>query len=253
MVTTVDQYAKDKCIRKIISPVIELVGPAGAGKTSLARTLGSRNKRIRIIDPPYFRKIEKLPFFIWNTLSLLPTFFNLYFHHGGTSPTRRHFVWMATLNGWHKKFHNMGNDHTIILLDQGPIFFMAQLFFLGPECLRSHKARIWQGRMYKKWAVTLDTVLFLDASDSQLMERIRGREKEHIMKKKPVSGVSEFLAQYRLAYKGVISNLAANNHDLKVLYFDTTQFSLEETANRILEGYNLKNGKLGASDTLLLG
>jgi len=107
--------------------------------------------------------------------------------------------------------------------------------------------------MYRKWAFTLDEVFFLDASDSQLMERIRGRDKWHIMKKESDSRVFELLAQYRIAYERVISMLTANNHDLKVVYFDTGQISMEGMANRILEEYNLKDEKVEVSDTLSPG
>jgi hypothetical protein len=253
MVTTVDPGRNEKRTGKIFSPVIELVGPAGAGKTSLARALASHNRRIRIIDPPDFRKIGEFPFFIWNTLSLLPTFFRLHFHHRGASPTRRESAWMATLNGWHSKLHSTGNDHAVNILDQGPIFLMAQLFYFGPECLKSRRARDWQGRMYRKWAFTLDEVFVLDASDSQLIERIHGRDKWHVMKKEHNARVSEFLAQYRIAYEGVISMLTTNNPNLKVVYFDTGRIPLDGMTSGILDEYHLKAGKAEAFQALSPG
>jgi thymidylate kinase len=239
--TTLGNYRKSKAIAGKLSPVIELVGPAGAGKTTLAMALARRNKRIRIVDAPFCRKIADLPFFIRNVLLLLPTFFSLRFNHQGMSPTRRHLAWMAILNGWHIRLYNKNRDAAIRVMDQGPIFLISQLLYFGPECLRSRRTEKWWGKIFRNWAVGLDEVYFLNASDSRLMERIRARYKWHLMKEEPDSKVVKFLAQYRKAYELIISMLRSNKDNLKVVYFDTGRISIDEMVNRILDEYNLQD------------
>ena len=77
-------------------------------------------------------------------------------------------------------------------------------------------------------------IVWLDAPDTDLLKRIRNRDKEHVVKNESIETTFEFLAGYRKAYEQTISSLSANHNDLKVLRFDTSQKSPQEIANQLL-------------------
>ena len=60
-----------------------------------------------------------------------------------------------------------------------------------------------------EWAQTLDVVIYLDASDDVLIERIRTRRQAHPVKDLPAEEVGRFLSAYRRAYERVIDDLLA--------------------------------------------
>jgi adenylate kinase family enzyme len=250
MVTNVNKASSNKTFARKQPIVVELVGPAGAGKTSLAKFLGQQNEVMRITDPPYFRRVEDIPFFVKNTISLLHTFFELHRNHNGRWLTLREIAWMVTLNGWYGLLRKCPNSGTIIVLDQGPVFLLVQLYKFGPECLRSRKAEKWWDRILRQWAMTIDRVIYLDAPDNELLRRIRKRSQEHIMKEEPESRVYEFLAQYRLAYDQMICMLMGNGYRFKVLYFDTVQESIDEISNRLLGEFGLEVD-IGEAETFI--
>ncbi|MGH9878571.1 MAG: AAA family ATPase, partial [Nitrososphaerales archaeon] len=52
--------------------IIELVGPAGAGKSTLSRALSRRSATIQLGSDVELRKLKYMPVFLRNILSLLP-------------------------------------------------------------------------------------------------------------------------------------------------------------------------------------
>lgn len=58
--------------------IVELVGLAGTGKTTLAQALRQCSNRIWVGEQPNFRRIGHIPFFAWNVLVMLPTFTKKY-------------------------------------------------------------------------------------------------------------------------------------------------------------------------------
>jgi deoxyadenosine/deoxycytidine kinase len=110
----------------------------------------------------------------------------------------------------------------VIVLDQGPVYLLAEMREFGPEYLQREEARkLWQD-IYCRWAATLDLIVWLDAADINLMERIRNRDQEHIVKNETAATVFEFLARYRNAYDYVLYMLKAITPGLRVLRFDTS-------------------------------
>ena len=245
MVKTVNNAGTDNIIVKKPSLVVELVGPAGAGKTILSQALSRGSDSILVSDPPFVRSVVHSPFFVRHGLLLVPTFLRLYKNkNNDRCLSRQEIAWMAILNGWHHLLRRgVGNDGKVVVLDQGPVFLLAELHMFGPESLRSRSANKWWEGMYRQWAATLDMVVWLDTSDTHLLERIRARDKWHVMKEKAEPEISQFLAHYRVAYEQVISSLTSNHNSPKVLRFDTAQESLDGIVNSLLGEFDLKDGK----------
>jgi adenylate kinase family enzyme len=220
--------------------VVELVGPAGAGKTTLAKTLVQRNNRIHACTPPYFRRIENLPFFVKSTLLFLPAFIHLLYDSHGRRLTPREIVWLVTLTGWHHWFGRRSfTDNKIVILDQGPVFMLADLYGFGSQDLMNKKVRNWWNSLFKQWADTLDMVIWLDATDQILMERIRSRDKWHLVKDRSDAEMVKFLGDYRESFNKVLSLLVANRAELKVIRFDTEQESLDSVVDKLLVVFGL--------------
>jgi deoxyadenosine/deoxycytidine kinase len=215
------------------SRIVEIVGPAGAGKTTLCNALSQGSDTIHLGKFPDVRKISDAPFFIWNGLQIFPYLFNLPWRKG-RKLTRREFAFLSILNGWPDVFQKELKNNKTIILDQGPVYLLAELYESGPEFLKRQEAeKMWRD-LYSRWADTLDMIIWLDAADTDLMKRIRNRDKEHVVKNESVETTFEFLAAYRKAYERIISNLSANHNHLKILRFDTSQKSSQEIVSQLL-------------------
>jgi broad-specificity NMP kinase len=151
--------------------------------------------------------------------------------------TRREFAWLSILYGWSGMLRKELKKNRTILLDQGPIYLFTEVREFGPEFLREKNGEeLWQD-LYSRWVDSLDTVIWLDAADSELIKRIRSREKGHIVKNESDETVVAFLARYRNAYTRTICNLNINHCGLKILRFNTSQRSPDEIADQLLSEF----------------
>ncbi len=214
--------------------VVEVVGAAGVGKTTLCQALGCYNEHIRLSNFPNVRKLADAPFFIRNGLQLAPILLRLY-EYNSRQLSRREFAWMLILNGWPMVLQKeVENNNTVMILDQGPVYLLAEMSEFGPPYLRSQNAeKLWQEH-YCRWAAILDMIVWLDAADIDLLKRIRTRDQEHIVKNESAPSVLKFLARYRTAYERVIAMLTANAAGPRVLRFDTSRERPDEIVSRLV-------------------
>src|SRR5512138_1482113 len=104
--------------------LIEIIGPAGAGKTTLSQVLRQRNKDISMGPDIELRKISQFPVFFRNALIVVPFLFD--WRLGS-----RWFHWdeiksIVYLKGWDRILRQPTmNSTAFILLDQGPVFRLA--------------------------------------------------------------------------------------------------------------------------------
>jgi adenylate kinase family enzyme len=214
--------------------IVEIVGPAGAGKTTLCQALDRYTESVRLENFPDVHKVADAPFFISNGLQLIPSLLSIY-RSSSRQLTRREFAWMTILSGWSALLQRESNDgNKVIILDQGPIYLLAEMRLFGPEYLRQKKAeRFWQD-LYDHWTDTLHMVICLDAPDDVLLNRIRTRRQDHIVKNQPATVVCDFLNSYRSEYEIILSILTGKNSGLKVLQFDTGRQQPKDIVNQIL-------------------
>ena len=216
--------------------ILELVGPAGAGKTTLLRTLSRRNPAIQIGSEIELQKIKYAPVFLRNFISLLPIFLRQLRH--GQSFTWDEVKYLVYLQGWSKVLlKEAGSGNAAILLDHGPVFKLATLNEFGPEKLKADSFETWWDNMFKQWALTLNMVVWLDAPNAVLENRINSRDQRHLVKGKNESEVVQFLARYRASYEETLSKLKTHGGPL-LLQFDTSQTSIEKVADEILFAIN---------------
>jgi len=213
---------------------VEIIGTAGAGKSTLFRALEKSSLGIQSETLPPVWKFSYILFFVKNILALVPMLSRLQ-GKGDRNLTRRELAWMAMLNGWSailtKEAHNDGN---VSLFDQGPIFLIAILTGFGPTSLRSSYVQSWWEKIFRQWMDVLDIVIWLDTSDEILIKRIRNREEDHLMKGKSNQELVDFLKTYRSVYEDVIKKMTANNPKIRVLRVDTGINSVDEIVFRLM-------------------
>ena len=213
--------------------VVEVIGPAGAGKTTLCEMLSRDHTSIYLNNFPDVRKLSSAPFFIWNVLQISPTLLDLA-QHTNQKLSRREFAWLSILHGWSGVLRKDLKNNKTILLDQGPVYLLTELYESNPGFLQSQAAEMMQRKIYERWAKTLDVIVWLDATDKCLLERINSRQKNHPIKNEAAEVVYKFLSRFRNAYEQIIPNLSAYNPELTILRFDTTQKEPAQIANQLL-------------------
>jgi len=219
--------------------VVEISGPAGAGKTTLVQALDQCHEKI--VTGVRLRKIGYIPFFVSNTFFLLSTFLRHYRHS-------RWFTWRQTrsmvyLKAWHHVLERqVSNNDMVTVLDHGPIYRLALLREFGPEITKSQLYERWWDSMLKQWATIMHMVVWLDAPDAVLLERIHTRNRWHIIKGKSGQEAYEFLARYRTSYEQTITRLIANRGPT-LLRFDTHQKSVDQILDKVLAALNSESNE----------
>lgn len=218
--------------------IVEIAGLAGAGKTTLAKALSQTHENILISPVPRLRKTRDVPLFISQAWLLLPIFLRQ--GPGSRWLTWREIKMMLHLNGWkHILSRPAVRKEAVILLDHGPVYRLATLHEFGPAVTRSRRFRQWSDRMLNRWAATLDLVVWLDAPNPVLVERINNRDSRHIVKGKPEPEMNDFLTRYRTSYEQVISRLMARNHSPRLLRCETGQETPDQVINRVLNAIEM--------------
>jgi hypothetical protein len=222
-----------------MSRVVEIIGPAGAGKTTLFKALSDYPDQIRLSDFPNVRRVTDAPFFIRYGLQLIPSLFRLY-RRTSRQMSRREFAWMSILKGWPFVLQRaIKKNSQVIVLDQGPVYLLAEMREFGPEYLKSEDAEKFWRELYCQWAATLDMIVWLDAADIYLLERIRTRDDDHVVKNEAAPIVFEFLERYRRAYDYVLSKLESCTGGPRVLRFNTRTYTPGEIVDCLLAEFGI--------------
>jgi hypothetical protein len=227
--------------RRKLPRVVEIIGPAGAGKTTLYKALNNYPEQIRLGGFPKVHKAEDAPFFIRYGLQLVPSLFRLY-RRTSRQLSQREFAWLSILNGWPFVLQReVEKNSQVIVLDQGPVYLLTEMREFGPEYLKRTEAeKLWQ-KLYCRWAATLDVIVWLDAADIYLLERIRTREQGHVVKNEASPVILEFLERYRRAYEFTLSKLETNASGPRLLRFDTGRQQPAEIVDRLLAKFGCTN------------
>jgi broad-specificity NMP kinase len=121
----------------------------------------------------------------------------------------------------------------IRVLDQGPIYTLGTLHTRSPRVAVSDSFEVWWNRMASEWAGLLDTVVFLEAADAILLERIRGRSKPHRLKAGRCADASRSLAVLRDALERTVDRIRAHS-EVSLIRVDTGRDDLARVVNRVL-------------------
>ncbi len=217
--------------------VVEIIGPAGVGKTTLLRALSQSHRKIQ--SDFHLSRIRKIPFFVNNTLDFLPTFLR-HFRHS------RWFNWRETRSmvylkaGLHVLEQQVSNNDVVIMLDHGPIYRLAFLREFGPEITTSQLYKRWWHKLLNQWIATLDIIILLDAPNEILLKRIRDRDRKHTIKEICEQDAFEFLNSYRTSFEQILAE-SMTDHQVTILRIDTNQEPVAQIVDEVLVTCNLKS------------
>jgi thymidylate kinase len=207
---------------------VEIVGPPGAGKTSLLSALAARRPGLRTMAA--WRRPVYLPEFARETLGLIPLFVAQW--SAGRPLARRDMERLVRVQASRRIAAGWGEE--VVLMDQGPIYTLATLRLgaCGPGA--SERLRSWWDRMVQEWAGLLETVIYLEAEDDVLLSRIRGRSKDHRLKFGIEPDGLAWLTMLREALERTLDRFRERSR-LTVLRFDTGREELPRIVDRVSE------------------
>jgi shikimate kinase len=209
---------------------VEIVGLAGSGKSTIAKALCAESRQAVTARGFVPSAASNLPFCARQIAScLLP----LMWRNRTTGISRRQAKSVLYLNGWHQVLRRqMRQTPATVVLDQGPVFRLTNLQGFGPEWLRSTASAPWWESVYSQWARFVEVLIWLEAPEEILIQRIHDRKKWHPVKELEEAQARQFLSIYRNTCHDVVERLAAHRR-LRILRFDTSSTSPAETVGAI--------------------
>ena len=204
--------------------VVELIGVAGAGKTSIASALVGLDERIRarprVHNGTYAATVP----------TLLPTFLSLHW------PPRRvltkEMKRILRVHALHRLVRTASGPG-LILFDEGPVYMLARLLVFGGAAVQTRAFAHWWRGAIALWARTLSAIVWVEASDDVLGARLNARAQSHRLRGASESVMRAFFASYRAAYQRVLADLESAGAPAPWMVA-TDDTSVQDTAQAIL-------------------
>jgi thymidylate kinase len=174
--------------------VVEIVGPAGAGKTTIAAALDRGAESVTVQGP--YRSLRRVPLYARSLMAAAPVLV----HARGDRRTSRARVanWLVRTEASKGIVAQLLHPGTIVVLDQGPIYTLARADVEGVRW--DGALGRWRRSQLDHWGRRLDVLVILDAPDEVLLGRIRSRAKAHGSKAASDAEASLLFGRYRRAY-----------------------------------------------------
>lgn len=211
--------------------LIELVGVAGTGKSTLLKALNHGNSRIQELPPP--NKLWYLPAMFRVISRWLPL--HLLKYRGG-----RWFTWEETrklgyLDVWLGYIRSeIQTRNLIVALDPGSICWLVALREFGPELTKDPQFRYWWEDRLRAWALALDVIIWMEAPVELSLERVLSREEEHEAKSEPVEVALHEFECYRHAYNALVPEIARRG-GAQLFHYRSDQMTTEQMAEEIFK------------------
>lgn len=176
--------------------VVELAGPAGAGKTTLARALQAADPLATTVGV----QVGSVGIGA-GIASSAPHLLAARMSARGRWWTREELRALAYLAAWRRAVQRGHVADGLLVLDHGPVFRLARLLAFGPPMVSARPFHErWVG-LAQDWGGLLDLVAWIDASDDVLLRRVARRAQGHRIRGMDQESATAFLARYRASYR----------------------------------------------------
>lgn len=220
---------------------IEIAGVAGAGKSTLAQLLcsdggfGRLDDTLRLREPSHLRFVARsVPGLAglarrWIAAKRMPSLTEL-------KLVIYLMEWDSHLAGTRRI------DTKPMILDQGPVYALARLGHVDPPIAGTEPHSDWWRAMVDTWVSCLDAIVWLDAPNAVLSQRVNDRSQGHEIKGVPEAEAASFVDRYRASYEEVLTAMDRTGGPV-ILRFDTSRMSAGDVAsNTIREITRLQSG-----------
>ncbi|HVF07818.1 MAG TPA: hypothetical protein VNC60_04495, partial [Actinomycetota bacterium] len=185
--------------------LIEIMGPAAVGKSTLVRELCARDEsvsagiglaKLAYVGPT----ARRLGAFLAVWLRLRPR---------GRWLDRREMRSVARLETWSRAIARTRiGPASVVVFDHGPWYRLARLRAFGPALTKTEPFVRWWQDSLARWSEHLDIVVMLDAADDVLLRRVDDRGHWFLGRDIPPADKVRFLARYREAFDEVVDDAA---------------------------------------------
>lgn len=214
--------------------IVELIGLAGAGKTTLSRAVVGRIAEAR--SGLRLHRGRDLPAVAVAAGRLAPAIVSSMLRGSATVVHDARYS-LRLLAHRSPATRALRSGSRLVLIDEGPVYMLTRLIAFGSAGVDQRGfGRHWQHSV-DWWRQRLDAIVWLDAPDETLAARIRGRTKDHRAKHATDEAIGEFLARYRAAYAIVVRRLAAGGGP-RVIRLDSRE-PVEIEVDRLLTALGL--------------
>jgi deoxyadenosine/deoxycytidine kinase len=210
---------------------VEIIGVAGSGKSSLARALAGNS----YTRPPFISASD--PRHLAVILRVLPRLWPLLVQGVTRSPRMSwaDFKLMAYITGWREYLTRLPEAReSTLVFDQGPLYALGRLEAKGLGMASTPAYQRWWDEMLSLWAAEISMVVWLDATEEQLLDRINRRPQDHEIKGRPDDESSKFIGHYREVFRRLLARIEELGA-AEVVSFDTTALDTDQLSELVQE------------------
>lgn len=205
---------------------IEIIGVAGSGKSTLARALCGDNTAHHLDEPLELRNAEHLRFALPGLGRSAAMIGRSILHR--RPPTWTELKLLAYLSEWPRRLEAEAvAPRETIFMDQGPVYALARLGRRPQPIPGTEPHSPWWESTVSVWAGVLDMIIWTDAPDDVLLERINAREQGHEIKGADEQTGASYIGRYRESYATVVGSIEGSGGPTVVRY-DTSLLSPQE-------------------------
>jgi deoxyadenosine/deoxycytidine kinase len=214
--------------------IIEIVGLAGTGKSTLVKSLRKRNEKIQIFPLPK-------SWFLWSLTKRSILWLPLWFRrrHLSGEFTSEEVTSIGCLDAWLDYLQlRTSSGENIAIMDPGSVYWLTKLQGFTTQTTGRLLYRHWFEAKFEQWSSALDVIIWLDAPEELCLQRVLARDQWHDVKD---MAVNEALGRFRVlrkSYQKIVAQMASQ-HPKKVFHFHTDQISTEQMVEQIVSEVNL--------------